>query len=157
LAFTVKRGIGDDIDELLTKFKNAMQHLQKSQAFKEATRQTALKRPRAESMPFLGYIGRIANLEVTFGKQNGPHPHEHHLWFFRRELPARAINLLRDRLFDAWATACKAVGLPAPLKTVKVGKTVKHLGLDIRKALSAQEYLTKFGQFTADGEKRERR
>ncbi|OZJ94478.1 hypothetical protein CEO89_28260, partial [Klebsiella pneumoniae] len=51
LTFTVKHGIGDDIDELLTKFKNAMQHLQKSQAFKEATRQTALKRPRAESMP----------------------------------------------------------------------------------------------------------
>lgn len=157
LTFTVKHGIGDKLDDLLTKFKDAMQHLQKSQAFKEATRPTALKRPRAESMPFLGYIGRIANLEVTHGNQNGWHPHEHHLWFFRRELTAREINLLRDRLFDAWATACKAVGLPAPLKTVKVGKTVKHLGLDIRKALSAQEYLTKFGQFTADGEKRERR
>lgn len=157
LTFTVKHGIGDDLGELLSKFKEAQQHLQKSQAFKEATRQKALKRPRAGSMPFLDYIGRIANLEVTFGKVNGWHPHEHHLWFFRRDLTTKEIALLRDRLFEAWAVACKAVGLPAPLKTVKVGGSVRYLGLDIRKALSASEYLTKYGQFTADGEKRERR
>lgn len=157
LTFTIKHGIGDELGELLAKFKDAMQHLQKSQAFKEATRSTELKRPRADSMPYLGYIGRIANLEVTHGLRNGWHPHEHHLWFFRRDLTAREITLLRNRLFDAWATACKAVGLPAPVKTIKVGNSVRHLGLDIRKAFSAQEYLTKFGQYTAEGEKRERR
>ncbi|EGD06467.1 hypothetical protein G1E_32245 [Pseudomonas sp. TJI-51] len=157
LTFTIKHGIGDELSELLAKFKEAMQHLQKSPAFKEVTRAHPLKRPQAGSMPFLGYIGRIANLEVTHGSRNGWHPHEHHLWFFRRELTAQEVALLRDRLFAAWAEACKAVGLPAPLKTVKVGGSVRYLGLDVRKALSAQEYLTKFSQFTGDGERRERR
>lgn len=157
LTFTIKHGIGDDVDELLTKYKEAMQHLQKTHAWKEATRLKGLKRPQTGSMPFLGYIGRIANLEVTHGLRNGWHPHEHHLWFFRRELTVKEVATLRDRLFDAWSTSCKAVGLPAPVKTIKVGNSVRHLGLDIRKAFSAEEYLTKYGQFTPEGEKRERR
>ncbi|MNF51157.1 hypothetical protein D3C84_324730 [compost metagenome] len=157
LTFTIKHGIGDDLGELVGKFKEAMQVLQKSRAFTDATRHQALKRPRPGSMPFLDYIGRIANLEVTHGLKNGWHPHEHHLWFFRRELKPGEVMKLRDRLFEAWASACVSVGLPAPRKTVRIGNTVRFLGLDIRKALSAQEYLTKFGQFTADGELRERR
>lgn len=157
LTFTIKHGIGDELADLLGKFKEAMQHLQKSYVFKEITRAEPRKRQRADSVPFLGYIGRIANLEVTHGSRNGWHPHEHHLWFFRRELSSQEVALLRDRLFVAWADACKAVGLPAPLKTVKVGGSVRYLGLDVRKALSAQEYMTKFSQFTADGERRERR
>ncbi|EPB6821273.1 hypothetical protein ACRRK1_006125 [Pseudomonas aeruginosa] len=157
LTFTIKHGIGDELADLLGKFKEAMQLLQKSYAFKEVTRAEPRKRQRGDSMPFLGYLGRIANLEVTHGSRNGWHPHEHHLWFFRRELTAQEVALLRDRLFLAWAEACKAVGLPAPLKTVKVGGSVRYLGLDVRKALSAQEYMTKFSQFTGDGERRERR
>lgn len=157
LTFTVKHGIGDDLGELLGKFKDAMQVVQKSQAWKEIIRSQALKRPRPGSMPFLDYIGRIANLEVTHGERNGWHPHEHHLWFFRRELKAGEVMKLRDRLFDAWSAACVAVGLPAPRKTVKIEGKTRFVGLDVRKALSAQEYLTKFGQFTPEGDVRERR
>ena len=156
LTFTIKHGIGDDLRELGDKFKGAMQQFQKSYAFKEVTRKVALARPRAGSLPLLGYIGRIANLEVTHGK-NGWHPHEHHLWFFRRDLTPRELVAVRDSLYAAWADACEFVGLPRPLKTVKVGSVVKFLGLDIRKALSASEYLTKYGAYTADGEARDRR
>lgn len=158
LTFTVKHGIGDDLADLLAKMKDAMQHLQKSPAFKEVTRRQALKRPQAKSLPFLGYIGRIANLEVTYGERNGWHPHEHHLWFFRRDLTKGEIDQIRDRLFDAWKSACVAAGLPAPLKFAK-GKDGKRrcIALDIRKAMTAQEYLTKFGQFDGDGNIRERR
>lgn len=145
MTYTVKHGIGDDVAVLVAKYKDAMQLLQKSQAFKEITRKKALKRPRAGSLPYLGYLGRIANLEVTYGAKNGWHPHEHHLWFFERDLTARELTAVRTSLFDAWAEACEAVGLPRPLKTVKVGGKVRYLGLDIRKALSAAEYLSKFG------------
>lgn len=144
LTFTVKHGAGDDLASLLARMKDAMQLLQKSHAWKEVTRSKALKRPRSGSLPFLGYVGRVSALEVTHGK-NGWHPHEHQLWFFRREISSAEILQIRDRLFDAWATACVAVGLPAPLKTIKVGNTVRSLGIDVRRALSASEYLTKFG------------
>lgn len=157
LTFTVKHGFSDDLVDLLPKMKEAFQLLQKSPAFKEVTRKEPLKRPQAGSLAHLEYIGRIANLEVTYG-QNGWHPHEHHLWFFKRELKAGEIMKIRDRLFDAWKSACLAVGLPAPLKyvTLKDGSR-RCVALDIRKAMSAQEYLTKFGQIDGDGNARERR
>ncbi|WP_312376972.1 hypothetical protein [Stutzerimonas nitrititolerans] len=158
LTFTVKHGLGDDLGDLLGKVKDAFQHLQKSPAFKEVTRKKALVRPQADSLPFLGYIGRIANLEVTYGERNGWHPHEHHLWFFRRELTASEVMKVRDRLFDAWKSACLAVGLPAPKKFGKNPDGSRRcVALDVRKAMSAQEYLTKFGQFDSDGALRERR
>lgn len=145
MTYTIKHGIGDDLNQLVTKEKEAMQLLQKSQAFKEVTRKAPLKRPRAGSLPYLGYLGRIANLEITHGEKNGWHPHEHHLWFFKRELTARELERVRSSLFDAWSDACNAVGLPRPLKTIKVAGKVRYLGLDVRKAMSASEYLSKFG------------
>lgn len=157
-TFTLKHGLGDDLNDLLGKMKEAFQHFQKSSSFKEVTRKKALVRPQADSLPFLGYIGRIANLEVTYGQRNGWHPHEHHLWFFRRELTPSEVVKIRDRLFDAWKAACLSVGLPAPKKFGKNPDGSRRcIALDIRKAMSAQEYLTKFGQFDSDGSLRERR
>lgn len=157
LTFTVKHGIGDNIDDLLSRFKNAMQIFQKTHEYKEVTRPQPLKKPRANSLNFLSYLGRIAALEVTHSRRNGWHPHEHHLWFFERELTKKEISDVRDRLFRAWKKACLDAGLPAPRKTVKVDGKIKHLGLDMRRALSAEEYLTKYGQFDAEGNVRERR
>ena len=145
LTFTIKHGIGDGLADLVSKFKDAQQHFQKSYAFKEVTRKTPLKRPRTDSVGHLGYIGRIANLEVTYGDKNGWHPHEHHLWFFDREMTSVQMAKVRDRLFTAWSDACQSVGLPAPRKTVKVGGSVRFVGLDIRPAYDAQEYMTKYG------------
>lgn len=158
LTFTVKHGLSDDLSDLLPKMKDAFQLLQKSPAFKEVTRKEPLKRPQKGSLPHLQYVGRIANLEVTYGDRNGWHPHEHHLWFFKRELTGGEIMKIRDRLFDAWKAACLAVGLPAPLKYAKMKDGSRRcIALDIRKAMSAQEYLTKFGQIDSEGNKRERR
>lgn len=157
LTFTIKHGRGDDLADLLCRMKSAMQELQKSTEFKQVTRSVPLKRPRAGSLDHLGYIGRIANLEVTHGERNGWHPHEHHLWFFRRELTSDEITWIRDKLFDAWAKACVNAGLEPPVKTYRKGSSVRYLGLDIRRALSAQEYLTKYGAFTPDGEAKTRR
>jgi len=134
LTFTVRHGVGDDCEVLVSKMKHAMQLLQKTLAWKECTRRQALKRPQVGSMPFLDYIGRIAALEATHGV-NGWHPHEHHLWFFKKKLSRSEVNELKTRLFSAWAVCCVAAGMRAPLA---------EYGLDVRVALSAAEYLAKF-------------
>ena len=134
LTFTVRHGLGDDCKVLVEKMKHAMQLLQKTRAWTDCTRRKALKRPRADSMPFLDYIGRIAALEATHGA-NGWHPHEHHLWFFKKKLSRSEVNELKARLFNAWAECCVAAGMRAPLA---------EFGLDVRVALSAAEYLAKF-------------
>lgn len=134
LTFTVRHGLGDDCAVLVAKMKQAMQLLQKTIAWRECTRRQALKRPQVDSMPFLDYIGRIAALEATHGA-NGWHPHEHHLWFFKKKLSRSEVNELKTRLFKAWADCCVAVGMRAPLA---------EFGLDVRIALSAAEYLAKF-------------
>lgn len=136
LTFTVRHGIGDDCKVLVQQMKDAMRLLQMTQTFKAVTRRLPLKRPQAGSIPFLDYIGRIAALEATHGK-NGWHPHEHHLWFFKRQLTTANIAQIKKQLFDAWRECCIAVGLPPPLR---------DFGLDIRRAFSAAEYLTKFAQ-----------
>jgi len=136
LTFTVRHGLGDKCQVLVDSMKQAMRLLQKTPAFKEVTRKEALQRPQADSMPHLGYIGRIAALETTYGS-NGWHPHEHHLWFFKRKLTNSELQLMKDRLFEAWAKCCVAAGMQAPTK--------EH-GLDIRVALSAAEYLAKFSK-----------
>lgn len=134
LTFTVRHGLGDDCAVLVGKMKHAMQLLQKTIAWKGCTRRQALKRPKVDSMPFLDYIGRIAALEATHGA-NGWHPHEHHLWFFKKKLSRSDIRELKTRLFDAWADCCVKAGMSAPLA---------EFGLDVRVALSAAEYLAKF-------------
>ena len=136
LTFTVRHGLGDDCAVLVGKMKHAMQLLQKTIAWKGCTRREALKRPKADSMPFLDYIGRIAALEATHGV-NGWHPHEHHLWFFKKKLSRSDIRELKTRLFEAWAECCVKAGMSAPLA---------EFGLDVRVALSAAEYLAKFSE-----------
>lgn len=134
LTFTCRHGLGDECKLLVDSMKKAMQMLQKTMAFKEVTRRVPLKKSRDGSMPFLDYVGRIAALEATYGA-NGWHPHEHHLWFFKRKLTADEIFQLRSRLFAAWADCCVKCGMQAPSE--------QH-GLDVRVALSAAEYMAKF-------------
>lgn len=136
LTFTVQHGLGDACADTVARMKEAMQVFGKSHAFKGVTRAVPLKVAKSSSLPYMGYVGRIAALEVTHGNQNGWHPHEHHLWFFKRTLTDADVALIKKELFDAWLDACLAVGLQAP---------VAKFGLDIRRALSAADYLTKFG------------
>lgn len=135
LTFTTRHGVGDSAAFLVGAVKEAMQLLQKSQAWKEVTRTKALQRPRSTSLHPMGYVGRITALEATHGA-NGWHPHEHQLWFYRRELTVLELAEVERRLFAAWREACLAVGLPEP---------VEGVGLDVRRAESAADYVAKAG------------
>lgn len=152
ITFTVKHGVGDDLADLFDKLKQADRlYLQKSYAYKCLVGyQRTLKGARVAVRSELDYLGRIAATEVTHGR-NGWHPHSHQLWFFDRRLtPGEQARLRRD-LFKEWRAACLAVGLPAPAEFVQ-GRAV---GVDVRRALSADEYLTKFGHERLWGPERE--
>lgn len=152
VTFTVRHGVGDDLARLFDQLKAADRaHLQKSYAYKRLvgySRTVGGVRVRVPSS--LGYVGRVTATEVTHGK-NGWHPHSHQLWFFDRRLTAAELEGLRAELFAEWRAACVAVGLPAPAEFVQ-GKAI---GVDVRRALSAEEYLTKFGHERQWGPERE--
>lgn len=148
VTYTIRHGIGDDLDDLLGKLKEAdRQFLQKSHAYKKLVGYTRTVKGEKVRVPSeLAYVGRIATTEITFG-DHGWHPHSHQLWFFDRRLTAKEIERLRSDLFQEWRAACLSVGLPAPRAFYRDRATGKQkaVGVDCRRALSAEEYLTKFG------------
>ena len=144
-TFTIKHGIGDDFGELFGKLKQADDHMQKSYAYKRLCGYVRTVRGRRTRVPSsLDYVGRITATEVTYGF-NGAHPHSHQLWFFDRRLSDKEEARLRSELFQAWSAACQAVGLPAPVEFVVREGKIHWVGVDVRRALSAEEYMTKFG------------
>lgn len=147
VTFTIKHGIGDDLQELFTKLKEAdRRFLQKSYAYKKLVGYSkTVKGVKVEVPSVLSFVGRISTSEITYGS-NGWHPHLHQLWFFDRRLKAKEITGLRKELFAEWSKACLAVGLPAPVETIRLKDgTVKYVGVDVRRALSAEEYMAKYG------------
>lgn len=141
ITFTIKHGSGDDLADLFSKLKSADEVMQVSYSYKEITRKTARKRGGG-SFAHLRHIGRISATEITYGNANGWHPHMHQLWFFDRKLTPYEIKRIRRQLWLEWEKACIAVGLPAPKERAPDGR---YLGVDVRRALSAAEYMAKFG------------
>lgn len=141
VTLTLRHGVGDDLETLLDGLKLADRNGQKSYGYKRLVgyRRTVNK-VRVSVPSEVAYVGRISATELTYGK-NGWHPHLHQLWFFDRRLGADEVERIRADLFAAWRAACMKVGLPAPLEFSKGGRA---LGVDVRRAMSAEEYLTKF-------------
>lgn len=160
VTFTIRHGAGDDLADLLGKLKEADRIQQRTYAYKSLMGYTRTVKGRRVQVPSkLGYVGRISTTEMTHGL-NGWHPHLHQLWFFDRRLTAAEIEDFRAALFKEWLTACGSVDLPLPLEFVehqdRDGLTVrKAVGVDCRRALSAEEYLTKFGHDRSWGPERE--
>lgn len=157
VTFTIRHGAGDSLAGLFAKLKLADgRYLQTSYAYKCLVGYTHVKKGRRLSVPStLGYVGRISATEITYGDR-GWHPHSHQLWFFDQRLTPRDIESLRSTLFREWLKACAAVDLPLPLEfTPGDPESSKPLGVDCRRALSAEEYLSKFGHERDWGPERE--
>lgn len=152
VTFTIRHGAGDALAALFDRLKAADRgHLQKSYAYKRLVGYTrTVKGERVRVPSRLGYVGRVSATEVTHGR-HGWHPHSHQLWFFDRRLTADELEGLRAELFAEWRAACVAVGLPEPVAF----SNGKAIGVDVRRALSAEEYLTKFGHDRQWGPERE--
>lgn len=129
VTLTFSHGRLDKVKDLLgegqrTGLRGALQRWRNSRTYKRVV----------ETM---GLLGLVRNLEVTWGTQNGWHPHVHELWLIDRDLPALALARLKADLFDAWLVACRQSGLPVPNR---------KRGVHIVKAKSPAEYLQKWGR-----------
>ena len=119
-TFTNSHHRGDNLDQLLTGQKKA---------FVKFWEKTKVK----EMLKRLGYKGRIVATEVTWGEQNGWHPHYHMILFFDHEINEQGLQTF---LALQWQEACIKAGLKAP--------DLIH-GVDVRNGTRAAEYVSKWG------------
>lgn len=129
ITLTFSHSRQDDLDDLMRRLSDARMRLRRTRAY------GVLKRE-------LGFVGDIRTLEVTFGDKNGFHPHEHSLWLTACQFTARKLESFKTRLFVLWERACAAAGLALPNR---------KRGVDVRHAMSAAEYLAKFGRESSWG------
>lgn len=120
VTFTNSHHKGDNLADLLQGQKKAFVKFWEKRKVKEM-----LKR--------LGYQGRIVATEVTWGEQNGWHPHYHMIFFFDHEINSQGIQ---SYLALEWQDACVKAGLKAP--------DLIH-GVDVRNGTRAAEYVIKWG------------
>lgn len=139
ITFTIKHGSGDQLGALLGSMKQADRHMQQLRPYRAITGKKGA----------YDYMGRIAATEITYG-DSGWHPHSHQLWFFGTHITDTQIESIRATLFKEWKSACLAQGLPAPAEftpdqAAGVRAPGNGLGVDVRRALTAAEYMTKTG------------
>lgn len=149
VTFTVPHGWADKTATTLSMLKDADRaHMQKSYGYRTLVGYSRTVKGVKVRVPSpLAYVGRVSATEITYGK-NGAHPHLHQLWFFDKRLSKAEVEQLRATLFREWADACEAAGLPRPQEftaPARAGNRGKPLGVDVRRALSAAEYMAKSG------------
>lgn len=158
VTFTVPHGWSDKTATTLAMLKDADRaHMQKSWGYRTLVGYSRTVKGVKVRVPSpLAYVGRVSATEITYGK-NGAHPHLHQLWFFDRRLKSGEVESLRADLFKVWRDACVAAGLPEPREFApgSPGRRGKPLGVDVRRALSAAEYLAKFGNERTWGPEKE--
>ena len=120
VTFTNSHHRGDDLDQLLIGQKKALVKFWQ-------------KRKVTEMLNCLGYKGRIVATEVTWGEQNGWHPHYHMIFFFDHEINTQD---LQSFLALQWQEACIKANLKAP--------DLIH-GVDVRNGTYAAKYVSKWG------------
>ena len=120
VTFTNSHHKGDDLGQLLQGQKKA---------FKKFWEKTKV----VKMLKRLGYQGRIVATEVTWGEQNGWHPHYHMIFFFDHEINSQG---LQSYLALEWQDACIKAGLKAP--------DLIH-GVDVRNGTYAAKYISKWG------------
>jgi hypothetical protein len=84
----------------------------------------------------LGKCYQITSNEITFGCENGFHPHTHILIFSDKELSGFELYKLQHKLSLHWQNACRLANIDIP--------DLKH-GLDLKDGTYAAEYVSKWG------------
>lgn len=84
----------------------------------------------------LGKVHHITSNELTFGCENGFHPHTHILIFSDKDLSGSELYELQYKLSLHWQHACELAGIEKP--------DLKH-GLDLKDGSYASDYVSKWG------------
>ncbi|MCS0582040.1 hypothetical protein NX784_10600 [Massilia pinisoli] len=127
VTYTAAHTISDPLEKLLVGLKAAKRNLTQSRTY----RHLAASR-----------TGSVSATEITYGSK-GWHAHQHDAWFF--DLAAPDPNKLADELFDPWLNALTKEGMSAVqfYRDKRTGEN-RRIGVDVRAAWDASEYLTKF-------------
>lgn len=80
-------------------------------------------RPWEKRAQALGYVGAIRAVEVTWGEENGWHPHCHAVLLFDRPLSADELADLDNWLYGRWSGVLEKRGL---------GSITREHGVDVR-------------------------
>jgi len=139
LTLTTPHQQGHALVELLPAFQKALTTFKNSKTY-----QKLVKADR---------LGSIRSLEVTWGEENGWHPHTHDLVYVQGDLAGRVdIRVKPDdpetTLRWAWFKALRKHGLATDSQRADC---FEH-GLDVRDGTYAAEYVAKFGrEATSEG------
>lgn len=134
LTLTTPHGRAQALVELLPAFQKALTSFKNSKTYKGI-------------MARAHRLGSIRSLEVTWGEENGWHPHTHDLVYVRGDLEELTDARLNEddpesTLRWAWFKALRKVGLAADSQRADC---FEH-GLDVRDGTYAAEYVAKFGR-----------
>lgn len=123
VTFTFPHTRADELKSLMGSLRQALVTMRKHRRYKKI-------------LELVGYVGLIRAVEVTHSERSGWHPHLHELWFLNSVLTVRVLREFKSKLFEEWKSNCVKAGLEPPNRKA---------GLDIRRAESVAEYLSKFG------------
>jgi hypothetical protein len=105
--FTIPHGLGDDLDDILTRMHKAWRYMTMDNGYKHL-------------MATYGLRGSVRGLESTYGK-HGFHPHFHVLYFFDRDIkkPVEGsiggdIEHIKHSLFNIWSRVLRRFDFAAP-------------------------------------------
>ncbi len=119
-AYTASHKRGDALSDTLTRFLKAQESMKGN-------------RPYKRLMARYGAAGWIKSLEVTWGGENGWHPHCHTLLFFDKPVDA---EVFRRELYGVWRDEARAKGL----------SMTEARGLVVQSAWGeVQDYVAKWG------------
>lgn len=124
VTLTFAHGREDDVGQLVKRLRHALKLLRAHRSYKGCQR-------------YVDYVGLIRALEVTYGDANGWHPHVHELWLTGKRLSRAQLRVVQNELFEIWRVACVSAGL---------GEPNRKRGVTVVEAMSAQEYVTKWGR-----------
>jgi len=101
VTITVPHDVADPLSRLVDAQRDAWKHV---------TQGAAWQRLKCK----LGIAGHIIAFEVTWGDENGWHPHHHVLLIHDQDLDATAIAALHGHIHTRLAASCQRFGLRAP-------------------------------------------
>lgn len=129
VTWTASNSIDKKLAETVNHFKDAYRFARKGRPYRNLTKNIL--------------AGEITAFEITYNDRNGWHPHFHSVLFIKKcvEINDMFIETLADSLFLIWESASNKHGL----KTLKYFKG-RRVGIDVRRAWDASEYLTKFNK-----------
>lgn len=123
VTFTAAHRLEHPLSDTLSRLKKALRAMTAQRAYVDiVSTRTAM----------------VNTTEITWAERNGWHPHSHQAWFWPFR-PGPDPEALASRLYPLWQRVCARHGL----ETLEYYKD-RRIGVDVREAWDASEYLAKF-------------